>query len=964
MAGRGLTAGEKIRSSTERLMTLTGLASIRPTETPALHDNLLIGGLQLFAWYFFVPSAWEGYVTTIDPTLHPGFSLSDLHGLQWRNSRLQRLLVKGCLVWMLIVGSLTGLILLVIGTVPANIIFGVVYGLVLGGAGTLVVSVLLSVAAGLAGGVAIGVAFGVILGTTLNASGEMAILAEEYTRVDVVLGVAGHIAAITDAEGFIIAIIAFAIGLSGYLAGRPKISRAIHSWPRRTGGAAIGIIISIATYGLIVFLAVGVSAVSANVGVVGAVFGVAVGLVAGIACSLHTYHARKGVVYGIGVGVVAGIVVFATAIGIRDPFFRVLLWGMSTAAFYSVLFVYSFVLSYRIAGPWAGAVAAALGSGGAYILFLIFNNDFLFFWSVFPIFLILIVLGLSVVWWAPVLLYPLTSVWNWLLYRIEEKRPTDEPSLLYAHSAFWDKYQRLPLLGLTKHILLVAERDADEGQRAIEYLIEGPQRRAAQAAQIELDARRLERCESIDDLMAIHASLPVSSLEGPASMVLSKFSEISQDVSAAINQGSTLRQQMQLNGVGRQLHTFVQELIRSSDGYAARFRPIASSWRQMVSDHVEQLAKAVERRQEIYNPYVVGKTLTEQQEIFVGRTQISAQIAQLILHQGTPPMLLYGQRRMGKTSLLLNLGRLLPNAIVPLLVDLQGPVSLAKDYDSFLYNVARLMIKTAQHHRSLKLPSISKEALSVDPFTRFDEWLDAVEEELGQSTALLMLDEFEALDSAIDRGNFDEESVLGTLRHIIQHRPRFKVLIAGSHTLKELQRWASYLINVQVVKIDYLTEEEARQLIERPVKDFALSYEADASSRVLQLTRCHPLMIQLLCYDIVDLKNQQSPEVRRLATLVDVETAVPTALSRGIFFFLDIENQITSQGRDVLRFMSSHGEGKIIRGDSLVTHFPEDLSSTLDLLLRRDLIEAVPQGYRFQVELIRRWFADQSDGIR
>ena len=31
--------------------------------------------------------------------------------------------------------------------------------------------------------------------------------------------------------------------------------------------------------------------------------------------------------------------------------------------------------------------------------------------------------------------------------------------------------------------------------------------------------------------------------------------------------------------------------------------------------------------------------------------------------------------------------------------------------------------------------------------------------------------------------------------------------------------------------------------------------------------------------------------------------------------------------------------------------------TALDLLTRRELIEAVDGGYRFQVELIRRWFA-------
>src|SRR4030095_11613776 len=91
-------------------------------------------------------------------------------------------------------------------------------------------------------------------------------------------------------------------------------------------------------------------------------------------------------------------------------------------------------------------------------------------------------------------------------------------------------------------------------------------------------------------------------------------------------------------------------------------------------------ARTIEQRQEIESPYIVGVPLTAQQDIFVGRVDISAQIERLLLSRQCPPLLLYGQRRMGKTSLLNNLGRLLPSAIVPLFVDAMGPVSLASDH--------------------------------------------------------------------------------------------------------------------------------------------------------------------------------------------------------------------------------------------------------------------------------------------
>jgi hypothetical protein len=507
--------------------------------------------------------------------------------------------------------------------------------------------------------------------------------------------------------------------------------------------------------------------------------------------------------------------------------------------------------------------------------------------------------------------------------------------------------------------------EEDGWEKLVKAIRAGIKRRAViikpiAEAQIELDARLLERCGDVTAISNIHQHVTASELEGSVSALLRSFSRISKDVDAALRQENVYNQRLVLSDVEDHLDRLLRELTRSSEHYAIRFSPIATSWRQIVADHAHKLAQAVEQRQEIDNPYVIGVPLTAQQEIFVGRTGISARIEGLLLDRRRPPLLLYGQRRMGKTSLLNNLGRLLPSTIVPLFVDLQGPASQASDYAGFLYNIARGMADSAQRQRELALPLLSREALAADPFTRFDEWLDEVEQALGGNTALLTLDEFEALDGAITKGRFEEGAVLGMLRHLIQHRLRFKVLLSGTHTLDELQRWASYLINVQVVHISYLNEAEARQLIERPVQDFALRYEPDASQRVLDLTRSHPFLVQLLCTEIVALKNEQPLAVRRLARLADIEAAVTEALRHGSFFFADIErNQVDAVGLALLRFMAVQGEKAVISREHLARQLsdPDDLDQALALLTRRELIEAGGGGYSFQVELIRRWFA-------
>lgn len=673
-----------------------------------------------------------------------------------------------------------------------------------------------------------------------------------------------------------------------------------------------------------------------------------------------------GVVLGVALGVAFGVVLGVTE-KIDDEYFN----GLMAVGLF-------FVIPGGLGFGVASGLVHGVGLGVAYGV----------------TFTVLFFLGITINLWRPIVLYPSLQLWNLALYRLEKnrinqpsiflrlsnifpyrinqrhnnetflesilplpsqqiERSTDEySSSLRYHSAFWDQFQRIPLYNLDKYLLLVIEHNPSEDEAAIDYLNESPQKWVVQICK---NALSLRKCGDVEVIRQLYRTIELNELGNSIDSVLRIFTRISQDVDAALEQKSNYNQRLVLNAVAERLDQQLENFNHSNNKYASFFYPFAKRWLEIINNKTEELAKITELSQEIDSPYIIGVPLTLEQEIFTGRDDIGLRIEQLLLDRRRPPLLLYGQRRMGKTSLLNNIGKLLPNSIIPMFVDLQGAPSSASDHAGFLYNLAREMEKSAKK-QGLTLPSLAREVLKSDPFTYFDEWLDKVEQALEQNTALLALDEFEVLDNAISKGRFDEQDVLGMLRHLIQHRPRFKVLLAGSHTIEEYQRWASYLINVQVVHISYLKEAEARQLIERPVKDFTLRYEPNAVERVLKLTRCHPFLVQLLCAEIIVLKNEQDPSIRRLATFADVETAIPEALQSGGFFFADIQNnQVDATGQAILRFIAAQGEGSIVSRQTLLQQFP-NADITLKLLLQRELIEEVDDGYSFQVELIRRWF--------
>jgi hypothetical protein len=933
------------------------------TDAPVQHRGIVLGSLHLLFWLFARPAAWRNHVARIDAALGPNFALIDLAVAPWRIPALVRTLIQLTVVLPVFCAALTALVLAWGGRPAAEVVFGVTFALTLG----LVAGLPGSVMGGVAVGTTVAILAGLTFGIGLAFTGNLATAAAEGMARGLATGLSGSEPNAVACLGLIVSSVAFSMAAN---ISATQASTRSRPYPapvtRRLGGLVAGLLVGTLVVGITYVFAItllrivrsdsfNIVLVGTLIGIVGSVAGIATGLIRAGRWELVSRYATPGIMmFALFLGVIflyppsgRPTLLFAMSYGLAGSF------GFSLVS--AVVFGLPLVIAQRLAGLWAGAIAGALSMVGFWTLIALTTR-------IDPVVPILIgvgitCLGLTLHLWRPLLLFPFLVGYHLLLLRLDLNRSAECPALLRFHAAFWDEHQRLRWPALDEHVVLVARRNPAEGRQAIEYLANSrSQRWAAQAAQIELDARALEQCDGVHAIAAAHTTLAAGDLAGPASALLRSFSRISQDVAAACEQERAYARRLALNAVEERIDGLLRELTRSSEPYALRFQPIAARWREHVAAYAHDLAVEAEQRQEIDNPYVIGVPLTAEQEIFVGRTDISARIEQLLLDRRRPPLLLYGQRRMGKTSLLNNLGRLLPSTVVPLFVDLQGPASRASDEAGFLYYLAKSMSASVLRQRGLALPELTRETVERDPFIVFDEWLMALEQLVGGGTALLMLDEFEVLDRAFQRGRFDEERILGMLRHIIQHRPRLKVLLAGSHGLDEFRRWSSYLINAQVVQISYLGVEEARKLIEQPVKQFDLRYTPEAGARVFGLTRGHPFLVQLLCAEIVALKNAQAPERRRLAELADVEAAVEPALASGDMFFADIlHNQLDPAGTALLRTIAAAGEGAAIAPAEPGGPAAE-LDAAFTQLLRRELIEPCPGGYRVQVELIRRWF--------
>ncbi|MGH9838082.1 MAG: ATP-binding protein [Blastocatellia bacterium] len=333
-------------------------------------------------------------------------------------------------------------------------------------------------------------------------------------------------------------------------------------------------------------------------------------------------------------------------------------------------------------------------------------------------------------------------------------------------------------------------------------------------------------------------------------------------------------------------------------------------------------------------------------DLLKGRRDIIRAIEAYTLNTGQrPALLLYGRRRMGKSSTLLNLPRLLSSQFEPVYIDCQDAKWRESD-QAFCYNLACDIFDRLHQSEAVKgIRQPQETQFEKNAFTRLDEYLDQFEQLAAQRNKRLLLafDEYEGLEESISAGDISK-NVLGKLRNIIQHRERIVVLVSGSHRFEELKgvNWASYLINTRTLELSFLDETSARELLTEPVPQ--LHYEDSVLEEILRLTRCQPYLLQAVASELVNHLNDRQ---QTTATRADLEAAVEITLtSAGAYFANTWREDNSAAEQTVLRAFAT-GEG-----DSVLT---AEYQTALQSLCRKEMLERNADGYCLAVPLFGRW---------
>ncbi len=359
----------------------------------------------------------------------------------------------------------------------------------------------------------------------------------------------------------------------------------------------------------------------------------------------------------------------------------------------------------------------------------------------------------------------------------------------------------------------------------------------------------------------------------------------------------------------------------------------------------------------IYNPYMAGDPVGKLPS-FVGREDVLREVMRIMRHRQQNAITLFGQRRVGKTSILQYLQARLPDegAYHPVYFDLMN--FSGEPLDSLLRGLAGTIA------RVLELPQPD---LGEDAEIAFrEQWLPAVLTALPAADSLvLLMDEFDVqadpeADQKLKKIFF---TYMRQLRLVDTERLKF-VFVLG-RTIDDLDIVAQGLFkNLPTVRVSLLGRRDAERLIRLSEQGKTLAWTDAAVDRIWDLTGGHPYLMQALCSEVWELAYEERDDPPPVQP-TQVDEAIPEAMQRSDHMFDWLWKGLGPAEKVAAAALAGEGQG-VVDDDALARILAEsgvailigELRDAPRQLQKWDILEPANGGYRFRVELLRRWIAE------
>ena len=561
-------------------------------------------------------------------------------------------------------------------------------------------------------------------------------------------------------------------------------------------------------------------------------------------------------------------------------------------------------------------------------------------------------------------LYPAELTLIAALRLIARLRPASL-SRLASHLPYrYHELSSLPLPFLAGFLVRLGEEHPAEGRRALaEAAASLGQKRPAHRALTELQARSLERAAR-ERQYASAAALSLPFLPGRESLhssgyprsefelasaqlgliTINSIAAAAQDLVSVRSTGSYHQRRQALTRARKELERTLDLLTSTRLRDGRRFLLVVKAWLDRVADEEAALAALEKESPQVPLVFIAGVPITPADEsLFVGRRDLVRLLDQDLAAERPVPLVLLGQRRMGKSTLLNFLPRLLGTGTRVVSLNFQGLSGNPLRGEPHCWVAAEVAKSLAD---ASPPPEKASWGATLD-------WLSALEETLASSDLrmLIALDEVEGLERGI-REEWSDPAFLDFLRAAGDRLRRIRFLLVTAHPFSRLgPHWSDRLISAQTRRIEPLAEEEARALLTRPVTGFPDIYPPGGVEHLLTETACHPYLLQLTAYLLTRRLNEAG---RLKATDDDLTAALDQALEENTLFqYLWDDLSATEQ-----RLMAALARGE--EPTAAAGEAAETLSQARRELTREQLIQRSNEGegWRVAVPLFARWIRE------
>ena len=528
------------------------------------------------------------------------------------------------------------------------------------------------------------------------------------------------------------------------------------------------------------------------------------------------------------------------------------------------------------------------------------------------------------------------------------------------HPITWDDLCSIPFIGLDRLLVSYTETNEIAGKEEIERLISSyhSQKIMALRAKTILIARKSNQINSLIKLDNITAQLP----QGDKGFLLQniRIHEMTEKICSIQRRLDCITRPVLQEPTAALLCKEIENFRHTVAGFreplASEFRKAASHWLEIAEKQWNEV-KVIVSKEPTPQIFRAGDPVDCNQEAFVPRYPIFGELEkQLMLSTGCPGLILYGRRRMGKSTILENVSAFLSNNVIFVIDTMENPQAF-----SSLESFTRLLMKKLKESDSL-FSAFNDESADLPGLQCFLEKCNQHLEKASRRL-FLALDEYENIDQKIGEGVFPVD-ILAAIRTSIQTHRQITWVFAGSHDINELKHapWSSYLVSTRTIEVPLFTEEETRLLLTEPMKHSSL-WENDSEARPHfdssfwgenGIERIHteaggwPHLVQLIAETIVDIIND---EYTRYVTPDLMERSLDKAIVRG--------DAVLS--RLLLDECSLPGEREYIYGFYKKDYQPIPEDDAIRRSLRRRLLVDEENGkWLLRVPLMQRWLRKRS----